>query len=355
MCKVSIITSVYNTEEYLKKSFDSVLNQTFKDFEFIVINNGSTDNSMAIIDEYMRKDKRIKLINNETNKFLSEARNQALDIANGKYIYVVDSDDYIELDTLDTIVKEAERNDLDLVVFGWLMEYYINNDFVALPVKPSKNLFLNKDDFRKNAASYLNQSILTVPWNKLYKREIIVRDNVKYRNTKLEDHHFNMDYIKNVEKVSFLSNTFYHYFRSRPGSELNYIYKFDLFTKKLEHYQHTKEVFQYWNLEDKKSWEILYTYFAERIIQCIQEIQANNSFTKKEKNNKIKFIFNNEEAIYAIKKSNPDSILMKLMIIPLKIRWIWLCKIEAKFITWYKENHNEKFIKIRAKNVNKSE
>lgn len=354
MCKVSIITSVFNTEAYLKKSIDSVLNQSFKDFEFIIINNGSTDNSKNIIDEYIFKDRRIKLINNDTNRLLSEARNEALDIAKGKYIYIVDSDDYIEPETLDVIVNEAERNDLDLVVFGWIMEYYVNDKFVAFPVKPQQNLFLNKDEFREKAALYLNQSILTVPWNKLYKREILQKYNIRYKNTKLEDHHFNMDYIKDIEKVSFLSNTFYHYYRSRPGSELNYIYKFNLFQKKLEHYLHTKDVFTYWNLKNKESWTILYTFFAERIIQCVQEIQANNTFANKDKKNKIKEIFLNYDAREAIKYSKPESKLMKILMIPFKLKLILLCKLEANFITWYKKHFSEKFIRKRARIVNKS-
>lgn len=355
MCTVSIITSVYNTYEYLKKCFDSVLNQTYQDFEFIIINNGSTDSSNEIIKEYMDKDERIVLINNESNKFLSEARNQALDIAKGKYIYIVDSDDYIEPNTLELIVSQAENNDLDLVVFGWVMEYYINGKLVSYPVKPKENIFLNRDIFRTNACYYLNQSILTVPWNKLYKKELIDKYNIRYRNTKLEDHHFNMDYIMNIEKVGFISNSLYHYFRSRPGSELNYIYKFDLFEKKFEHYNHTKEVFNYWNLRDKKSWEILYTWFAERQIQCIQEIQANGNFDSKEKKKRIKEILSNEEARLAVKKAKSDSKLMRIMLIPLKMHCYWLCKLEAKFITNYKIKHNEKFTKMRAKTVNKSE
>lgn len=351
---VSVIMSVYNTEEYLDKSITSVLYQKYKNIEFIIINNGSTDGSLEKIKSFIAKDSRIVLINNESNKLLSEARNQALDISNGKYVYVVDSDDYIELDTLDRVVEIAEKDDLDLVVFGWYMDYIVDNQSLSLPVCPKQNIFLNKEDFRNNAAFYLNQSILTVPWNKLYKRSAIENRHIRYRNTKLEDHHFNMDFISDIDKVAFVDLPLYHYFRSRSSSELNYIYKFNLFQKKKEHYLHTKEVFTSWGIEDKGAWTILYSYFAERIVQCIQEIVANEQYSKKQKRSLIDEILKDDEARYAIKKAKPEGLMMKVMVLPLKLRWKGLCIIEAKFINWYKKKNNVKFIKLRAKNVNKS-
>ncbi len=351
---VSIIMSVYNTEEYLEKAIESVLNQTFTDYEFIIVNNGSTDGSSKIIEKFKNNDERIVLIENEKNKFLSEARNQALTISKGKYIYVIDSDDYIEENTLETILSIAEQDELDLVVFGWFMEYYFENEFISLPVKPEYLICKSQIEFRDNAINYLNQSILTVPWNKLYKKEVIDKFHVCYRNTKLEDHHFNMDYIKDISKVGFISTPFYHYFRSRPGSELNFIYKFDLFQKKKEHFLHTKEIFEYWKIENEKTWVILHTYFAERIVQCIQEIMANDAFSKREKNIKINEIFNDKDAKISIKKAKSQSLMLRLMLIPLKARLKWLCKLEASVITWYKTKHNDKFVRLRANKVNKS-
>ncbi len=351
---VSVIMSVYNTEEYLNKSISSVINQKYKNIEFIIINNGSTDCSLENIKFFIEKDSRIILINNEKNVLLSESRNQALDICNGKYVYIVDSDDYIESDTIDMCVKIAEKDDLDLVVFGWYMDYVVDNQRLSLPVCPKQNLFLNKEDFRKNSVFYLNQSILTVPWNKLYKRSVIESKHIRYRNTKLEDHHFNMDFISDIDKVAFIDLPLYHYFRSRSTSELNYIYKFNLFQKKKEHYLHTKEVFNYWGINDKGSWIILYSYFAERIVQCIQETVANEQYSKKQKLNLIDEILNDAEANYAIKKAKPEGVIMKIMVLPLKLHWKWLCFLEAKFINWYKKNNNVKFIRLRARNVNGS-
>lgn len=353
MASISVIMSVYNTEEYLDKSIPSVLSQSFTDFEFIIINNGSIDGSLEIIKKYQVQDNRIVLINNEKNYLLSEARNQALDIAKGKYVYIVDSDDYIDKDTLDIAYKYAEENNLDLVIFGWYMEYILEDEVLSLPVKPEDNVY-DMEKFRQNAYKYLNQSVLTVPWNKLYLNSYLQENKIRYRNTKLEDHHFNMDVIKDIRSVGFISTPLYHYYRNRSTSELNYIYKFDLFKKKEDHYLHTKEVFEHWNLEGKEAWNTLYSYFAERIIQCVQEIVANNEFTKKEKKEKIKAIFKNENARFAIKKAKPKSKMMRILLIPLRLRWYFLTVLEAKFITRYKEKNSKKFIKLRADKVNNS-
>ena len=93
---LSVIIPVYNVEPYLEQCLDSVINQTYKNLEIICINDGSTDNSLKILEKYQKKDNRIKLIN-QKNKGLSEARNAGLDVAKGEYIAFVDSDDYLEL------------------------------------------------------------------------------------------------------------------------------------------------------------------------------------------------------------------------------------------------------------------
>lgn len=354
MCEISVITSVYNTEQYLRKSIESVLNQSFGCFEYIIINNGSTDNSYSIIEEYSKIDKRIKVINNISNKMLSEARNQGINISTGKYIYFIDSDDYIDSNALEIAYNEIEKNNVDLIVFGWKMEYYFDNDFVSFPVVPKRNILSSKDELRNNIMNYLKQSILTVPWNKLYKSSIIKNNDVRFPNTKLEDHHFNMEYIKDISSVQFIDKPLYHYYRSRPGSELNDVYRFDLFNKKKEHYLHTKKILNYWEITDKKNINILYTFFGERVIQCVQEIVANNNFSKKEKVEKIRIIFKDSDVKESLKKGHYDSFIMKLLILPIKLRIMWLSILEAKYITWYKIKNNKKFIKKRAKLVNHS-
>ena len=114
--KVSVIVPVYNVEKYLKDCLDSVVNQTLEDIEIICVNDGSTDNSLAILEEYAEKDSRIKIITQE-NKGLGGARNTGLYHANGEYISFIDSDDWIELNTFEELYNMSKNLDLDMLMF----------------------------------------------------------------------------------------------------------------------------------------------------------------------------------------------------------------------------------------------
>lgn len=116
---ISVIIPVYNVESYLRECIDSVLCQTYKNFEIILVNDGSTDSSGEICDEYVDKDERVTVIHKK-NEGPSKTRNTGLDNANGRYIYFLDSDDYIENNTLELLLDTAETNGADLVFFDAL-------------------------------------------------------------------------------------------------------------------------------------------------------------------------------------------------------------------------------------------
>ena len=113
MVKVSVVIPVYNVEGYLEECLDSVINQTLEDIEIICINDGSTDNSLEILEEYAKKDNRIKILNQE-NQGISATRNNGLKICKGKYICFLDSDDYLELNALMETYDISEKYSLDI-------------------------------------------------------------------------------------------------------------------------------------------------------------------------------------------------------------------------------------------------
>ena len=122
MPKISIILPVYNVEKYLKQCLDSIINQTFKDFECICVNDGSTDSSLKILQEYASKDNRFKIINQE-NKGVSFAKNVALELSVGDYILFIDSDDFIDINFYEVLYREAIRYKAELI-FGEIYYYY---------------------------------------------------------------------------------------------------------------------------------------------------------------------------------------------------------------------------------------
>ena len=116
MTKISIIVPVYNVEKYLKECLDSLINQTLEDIEIICINDGSTDNSLAILEEYQKKDSRIKVFS-QKNQGVSAARNLGIEKATGEYLTFLDSDDRLELNTCEILYKETIAKNSDFLFF----------------------------------------------------------------------------------------------------------------------------------------------------------------------------------------------------------------------------------------------
>ena len=115
MPKISVIIPIYNTQNYLEKCLDSVINQTFKDIEIICVNDCSKDNSLEILKKYSKKDKRIKIIDFKENKGPASARNEALNIAKGEYISFIDSDDWINLDFYEKLYFSSQNSFIDII------------------------------------------------------------------------------------------------------------------------------------------------------------------------------------------------------------------------------------------------
>lgn len=144
MCipKVSVIIPVYNTEKYVRQAVESILLQTLKDIEIIIVNDGSTDGSMTILEELAAQDERIKLFSQE-NQGQSIARNFALQKVGGKYVYFMDSDDYLENDALELCFEKAESNNLDFVLFD--AEILNPQDTTAIDITYQRTQIINEE------------------------------------------------------------------------------------------------------------------------------------------------------------------------------------------------------------------
>ena len=213
--KVSVIIPVYNVEPYLRECLDSVVNQTLRDIEIICVNDGSTDNSGAILAEYAARDERIIVITQE-NRGLSAARNVGIDAAKGKYIYFIDSDDYIDLDALEVLYNRAEKLALDALLFDYVNfcdgmegdpEQLVRGEYpdIYSGVELMKKL---RDD-----ATY------SVPvWNGLITRDFLQKAGLKFLEGIIyEDHLFTALLLLKADRVSHISYKAYHR-RVRPMS-----------------------------------------------------------------------------------------------------------------------------------------
>lgn len=200
MPDVSIIVPIYNAENYLDKCIESLLNQTKKEIEIILINDGSTDNSEKIIKSY--KDKRIKYFKNE-NQGIGKTRNFGIEKATGKYIMFVDSDDYIDKNMAKLMFDKAFSNSLDMVV----CDYYkvINNENIEEKLPSFKPTTL------KNSPNLLCDINLS-PWNKIYKTSLIKDNNIKFvENLKYEDALFVIEALDIANKIGKVNKCLNYY------------------------------------------------------------------------------------------------------------------------------------------------
>ena len=217
---VSVIISIYNTEKYLRQCLDSVVNQTLREIEIICVNDGSTDNSLDILNEYAAKDKRIKVICKENEGLgAASARNLGLTHVSGKYISILDSDDFFELDMLEKMAGRAEETDADIVVCGG-MEYddrngkrkkapfILNTNYV-----PEKTVFSYKD-----CPNSIYQLSAGMSWNKLYKRAFLNKHNLRFQRIKFtDDAYFTFAHMALAEKIAVVDELL-TYYRINAGS-----------------------------------------------------------------------------------------------------------------------------------------
>lgn len=219
MSEISVIIPVYNSEKYLKKCLDSLLNQTFKNFEIICVNDGSVDNSLKILEEYKLKDNRIVLINSK-NEGPGSARNKALDVAKGRYIIFVDSDDWVDEKCLEIFYTNANITNADITecqpctFFEDTSVYKYRDELRKLKkIIKHKNLYkISKDNMRPA----LFNCGFRVVWKKMYKRELF--DDLRFKNYLFaEDSLVSLEACFKSKIFSFIPDHLYYY-RLRQGS-----------------------------------------------------------------------------------------------------------------------------------------
>lgn len=351
MPKLSIITPVYKVERYLPKCIDSILSQKFSDFELIIVDDGSPDNSGHIADEYKKKDPRIKVIHKE-NGGAPSARNAGIDCAKGEYLYFPDSDDWLDADYLKALIDEGDETNADLVISGFVMEYHDKNKSQSYSVSVPRANYNNQNQVRLNLHKYFNNMMIAVPWNKLYRTDYIKKNNLKFPNIKWDDLHFNMEVIRNIDRVAISDSTGYHFLRARPGSETTLVFDKVLYKKRKEQFEHILSVYSQWGVLSETSISTtIYGYYSSRLVQCIVELSISNS---EDKISQIRALLNDNLTKLALKEGKIDSIPLALASIPMKLNNTTLCFFCGKILGYIKLNMSSLFYKVKALTVNKA-
>ncbi|MFN7250048.1 MAG: glycosyltransferase [Anaerobacillus sp.] len=228
--KVSIIVPIYNVDAYLDRCFESLLAQTLTEVEIIAVNDGSTDNSLEILEKYADKDARIKVINKE-NGGVSSARNTGLSLATGTYIGFVDPDDWVDEKMYEVMYNTAINQGSDIVMCSYMREF-------GSHAKEKRFNLADQITYRDQEVQEILRRLVgplkeevaqpefldawgTV-WSKLYRREIIIDNYIKFTDLNVigtnEDTLFNIQSFYNAEGFTFINQPFYHYWRANSTS-----------------------------------------------------------------------------------------------------------------------------------------
>ena len=347
--KVSIIMPVYKVEEYVGKAIESIQAQTLKEWEFLIVDDGTPDRSGEICDEYAAKDSRIHVIHKE-NGGAPSARNMANEIAKGEYMYFLDSDDWAEPTMLEDMYNLAKRDNAQLVVAGFYIDTYIGNgQYMTDDYLVPDAVYPNKEEFRKNAYKLFDKNLLYTPWNKLFEAKYVMEHNLRFPTTFWDDFPFNLAVFRDIERVGVTERAYYHFIRARAESETAR-YRADMYEKREEENGWMIELYDHWQVNDPASREMIARRYAERVVGCVENV-ANPACpkTRRQKMQIVREILDNPALREALAVARPRSAMMRALLFSLKTGCAPLVLCEGAFISFVKRRCTRLFARLKAR------
>lgn len=290
--QLSVIVPVYNAERYLCECIDSILTQTFQDFELILIDDGSEDDSGKICNEYSKLNEKIKVIHQKNNG-VSNTRNVGIRNATGDYVVFVDADDTVEPSMYSMMLAEAMDVDADLVICGYkeISKNGIQNKLFNLP--DSQVMERDMVIHRLLYSDFTGEHIINSPCNKLYKRKILIDNNIRFPNRRRgEDWLFNIQYIEKCIRAIYVDRALYNYKRNETSAMAQcFPEQYELW---LENRNIRRSLIDYYRFH--VDWKLINRHWLSNVIAyCIN--------TSHYKNNSVRTIINDEEFVTACKNS----------------------------------------------------
>ena len=269
--KVSVVVPVYNAEKYLAKSIESMLSQSLKEIELILVNDGSKDKSLAICEEYAKRDSRLIVIN-KRNEGACIARNTGISIAKGKYIQLVDADDYIENNMLEEQYNLGEKTNAEVVMCGMKFDVHKKNGQVVTIEAHYKDMVLNSQEEIKLIFMDLFDNLLfNYTHNKLYNREFLKKNNLKFIEWLPidQDTNFNIDVFKVLNKLTICTKSYYHYVKTFEETIVTR-YHANKFKVRTFRYDRLKELLESWGIYNDENKKKLASMYIHHVIECFE-------------------------------------------------------------------------------------
>lgn len=350
MEKISIIIPVYNVKEiFFKKCIESLINQTVSNIEIILINDGSTNNSPQLCDQYAKKDSRIKVFHQQ-NQGVSVARNKGIDEATGEWITFVDPDDWVEIDMCEKLIGNLKDKNCDILIFSCFEVYENKINKILWNNKKIYNFTQNEHEMLQNNILNYNENFMPsyfgAVWGNLYRRKFINDNKIRFIPglTKAQDTVFNLYALEYAKKIKYLNEAMYYYRHNESSVCYRYNSNIDEpLIKLLNEIRKFMEIF-----EKDKNEMFMMAYYQKTLVTLIENLKLNYFH----KNNKNKSLVNKKNLNYLISQEpyynmlhNIDfqklSFKKKLIIYLIKSKQFYLLKLLFK-INEIKENKRYK-------------
>lgn len=345
---ISVIIPAYNVERWLDRAVGSMIEQTFKDIEIIIVDDGSTDDTGNIADELARSDDRVVVIHQD-NCGAAQSRNNAMAISKGEYLYFMDGDDWCEPNMLEDQYGFAKMNELELVVTGFYIDTYYGDDKFYREIRNAPNIvYPSREEFREDSYKLFDAQLLYAPWNKLYLKRYLTDNSIEFPKTFWDDLPFNLDVVRDIERVGCIDGHYYHFLRARAESE-NTKYRPDMYSKRKEENEWLHELYSYWGLDTPGIREFLGRRYAERLIGCIENLTCKDcKLSVPEKKKAIEEMLSSDDAIEALTYARPTSKMMAQLFRPMRSGNVDLCYLQSLFISFVKRNSTNIFARLKA-------
>lgn len=331
---VSIIVPVYNSEDYIGNCISSIQKQTYENIELLLIDDGSTDGSGKLCDEYARRDNRIRVVHQE-NAGPSAARNTGIKAARGEYIQFVDGDDTIEPNMTETMVAElGEEHQLVICGFKNMIEY--DNRLVSDEIFHFyKTGSFTKEELLNFFGELYRDYFIHFNWNKIYLTDIIQKNSLQFERDVIrgEDMLFNLTYLEKCSRIKIIEQPFYNYMTSNSGS-ITSTFRPNLFENQQLLFQRTREFLKRNRAYAARNIDLVEKFYTTRIVACFSNLfHPNSTLTSRQvKKHILKIIWDssvNEQLRY-FSEENVEKLLIGSWIATRKVERIyWYFKIKS--------------------------
>ena len=323
---VSIVVPVYNGEKYVRTCLHMLQQQTLRDWEVIFVNDGSADNSGAVLEELAATDVRVHVYHQQ-NGGTARARNCGLEHVNGKFVTFMDCDDELEPEMYETLVRLIEDTGADMSVCGYYfkVEQDVGGEIKTayLEEKTYPDCVLkSREQIREKLIDLWDKDMLHNVWNKVYRMGLIREKGLRYRDGHVysEDRVFNRLFLENCESLAVTGKCLYYYVREHAGSTSEKYWE-NYFDIRRKEYIEQREHFEHMQLWNEASREYVCREFVERIAGCIENVfHAEDSLSPKEKREKIRSFITHPDVQEALQYARCRSRKMRLLLWPVRRR-----------------------------------